>query len=318
MQSILSMILKTERELIDGIEVDWSSIHLNLNVSDEFLLKNSDKMKGGFLRKNCDLIRKYPEKANWLTICRNPSDELIDVILENIDRLNKNHKIRLLSSTNPRLANFIIQNQQLKYIANNSNPGLTDYIIENWNKLPPTKFKNKNPKLFGLIMNDPNPDWRFLSGRVEIEFAEFLINHKNDLIWREVSFNSNPGLTKFLICNESDLYWPEITRNKNPRLMKLKIKNKLKLDWNYISQCYGQFLLDNIELANWKFVSRNKTPILTQLIMDNYDKLDYKALSSNKNKKLDSFKLKHLDKLDHKKLSLYINITRLSNRFYWV
>ena len=317
MWSILSLVIKPKKELTNGINVDWSSIHLNLSISDEFLLKNSDKIKGGFLRKNCDLIRKYPEKANWLTICNNPSDELIDVILENIDLLNKNHKFRLSRSTNPRLANFIIHNQQLKYIANNSNPGLTDYIIENWNKLPPTKFKNKNPKLFELIMNDPNPDWNFLSGRVEIEFAEFLINHKNDLIWKEVSFNSNPGLTKFLICNEPNLYWPGITRNKNPRLMKLKIKNKLKLDWDYISHYGGQFLLDNIELANWKFVSGNRNPILTKLIMDNYNKLDYEVLSSNKNKKLDNFKLKHLDKLDHKKLSLYMNITRLLNNFYW-
>ena len=172
----------------------------------------------------------------------------------------------------------------------NSNPDLTDFLILNWESLDNSKIHNKNPKLFELIKQSIKTpeDWISISCRTEIEFAEFLIKNKQYLHWRSISRNHNSGLTDFIIENEKEICKHTLTYTENPKLMQLKIKYKNELDWNYISEKYNnELLLDNLELADWDYLSKNESPELTNVIISHPGEVSFGYLSRNKNKLLD-------------------------------
>ena len=271
---------------------------------------------------------KYPEYVDWDYIPPFPStydnDEFADLWIKHNDRIN--YKCKIIGNSNPKMTKLILEiiatgqaknmPDYSKYLTNNKNPGLTDYFTTNWSTLNDSKFLNKNPKLFNLMMNDPDPNWGYLSQREEPEFAEFLIKNEEHLDLIMLARNSNPGLTDFIINIAHKLEMECLSFNKNPKLMELKKKNKDKLCWGYISACYGnELLLENLNMASWRSLSKNRNPEITETLINNPDKVDYENISRNANKKLIKFKEMHKDKLT----DLYCahsNILEIDNNFF--
>ena len=313
MRSILKLIIKVEKRIKPWIFVDWNLIISNPYVPDSILFKNREKLNTKkFLYRDLKLMKLYPDNINWPKMCRSKNELYVDLMLENI-RAVKSETYAFMEHPSPKLAPIILEhaNRFRLEVATNPNPGLTSYILHNWDLLPGTKYLNKNPKLFSRMMQDLNPDWHNLSSRNEPEFTEFLISHEKDLNWTVMSKNNNPELTELIIKNKDKLDYKRLTRNKNPKLMQLKIENKEKLDWELISAEETTLLLDNIELAVWLYVSMNKNSEITKLIMDNPDKLNYYYLPKNSNKKLDNFMYNNRHLLSHKMLSRYANIMEI-------
>ena len=130
---------------------------LNPHVSDRFKLKNKDKIKKKyFLYTDPKLMDKFPEFVDWNYNMQQPSaynnDEFVDLWIKYSNSIVDKGKI--MSNTNPKMAKLILKTihsassnkDYLWNLAFNKNPGLTDYLTTNWNKLPNTKFLNKNPK----------------------------------------------------------------------------------------------------------------------------------------------------------------------------
>ena len=323
MISILKLILKPVEKLRDWIIPKYYDMVLNPYVSDRFLLKNKNKLKTKmFLYKDPKLMDKYPEFVDWNYIGNSAynDDDFADLWIKHLDKI-RSHKI--IVNKNPKIAKLIKSMAKLTkystdswYLSTNSNPGLTEYLTKHWKLLPKTKFTNMNPKLFNLMMNDPNPCWISLSGREEPEFADFLIKNEENLNLDEIAKNSNPGLTDFIIKISHKLNMKQLTKNKNPGLSELKKSNKDKLDWNYISCGKDKLLLDNLGLADWAALSRNENQEVVETIVNNPDKVDYNGLSFNRNKKLIKFKEIHRSKLTHRALCSNSNILEIDNSFY--
>jgi len=341
MRSIISLLIVKKESVKTWINVDWNEIVDNDYVSDSFLLENESKLKvERFLHKNNKLIDKYPEKSDWDKICkrntpsfvnkRNPdavelwnddNKETIDLVLKHSNHLNNNNIGFLFTYyDDPRLSDLLIRNigkVSDAVIASCPNPYLTDYIITNWKKLPKDKFWNRNPRLFNLIMNDPDVDWTYVSERTEVEFAEFLIKNKEHLYWKAIVVNHNSGLTKFIIENESMLDLSLLILNRNPELMDLKIKNINKLDRKSILTYHRNadllLRLDRIHLIEWMHVFKNPNPKLTDLITSTVCSWN-NQLSENTNKKLEKYKYERRDRLNHSLLSKHHNILELDKK----
>jgi hypothetical protein len=235
-------------------------------------------------------------------------------------------KCKIISNPNPKMTKLILETiatGQSKimpdypwYLATNKNPGLTDYLTTNWNKLNYSKFYNKNPKLFDLMMNDPNPSWSILSEREEPEFADFLIKNEEKLNLRLLARNSNPGLTDFIIKIAYKLNMDYLSDNRNPKLTELKNKNKDKLNWIVISaHCNNELLLNNLDKAHWCSLSGNENSEIIETLINNPDKVNYDRISKNENKKLIKFKEIHKDKLTDQYCA-HSNILEIDNSFY--
>jgi len=314
MISILSLLVKSKLKFKPWVKVEWKCIIHNRFVPDSVLLENEKKIKSKqYLYRNIKLMNKHPEKNNWIRVVAEGKHLNLCKQYQhiNIDKLVK--------SRDPIMADFIIS-QMKRYpihVAMNSNPGLTYFLILNWETLDNNKIHNKNPKLFELIMQSikTKDDWIFISGRTEIEFAEFLIKNKQHLHWITISRNHNSGLTDFIIENEKEICKQTLTYNENPKLLQLKIKYKDELDWNHISGEYSnELLLDNLDRANWDDLSQNQNPELTNVIISHPEQVSFNYLSRNKNKMLDNFKKEHKDKLDHTAMSIYSNIMEIDKR----
>lgn len=264
---------------------------------------------------------KYPEFVDWNYIGNSAynNDNFADLWIKHFDKI-RHHKI--IVNKNPKMAKLIKSVALTKsstdswYLSMNSNPGLTEYLTKHWKLLPKTKFTNTNPKLFNLMINDPNPCWLSLSGREETEFAEFLIKNEEHLDLDELAKNSNPGLTELIIKISHKLNMKQLTKNKNPALLELKKRNKDKLYWNYISEyCKDELLLENLDKAHWWGLSKNENREITETIVNNSDKVDYHGLAFNRNKKLIKFKEIHKDKLTDQYCT-HSNILEIDNNFY--
>jgi len=296
MDSILKLVLIPKRKLKQWVKIHWDVIRFNPSVPDSFLLENESNLGSKvFLCKDRELISKYPEKTDWSLVCKFSLNTCADLIMKNTHLL-KGHLLDIvIGSTNPKLVDLIIRSlRHVDYydcynVAINHNPGLTQYLKDNWKYLPHVKFLNKNSKLFDLMMNDPDPNWKALSSRTEPEFSDFLIRNKLNLNWHVVSNNSNSGLTDFLIENEDLLDKDTIVYNRNPKLLHLRIKYLKPPHWNYLSEFDDDLPLLYPECIVWKFMSLNPSKKLTKLIIDNHKKLDYSRLSRNKNSKLNKF-----------------------------
>jgi hypothetical protein len=327
MISILKLILKPVEKLRDWIEPNYDAMILNPYVPDKFLLKNRNKIKSKyFLYTDPKLMDKFPEFVEWNYV-RNDSynnDNFADLWIKHADRITNKGKI--IANTNPKMAKLILEtirlfplNRMQDYLwglASNENPGLTDYLTTNWNKLPNTKFLNKNPKLFDLMMSDPNPYWNWLSTREEPEFADFLIKNEKYLNIEEILKNSNPGLTEFIINISYQINKYCLSENKNPGLLELKKRNKDKLNWRFIST-YGkdELLLENLDLADWLSLSDNENQELTEILINSPDKVNYNEIALNSNKKLIKFKEAHEDKFHHFSLCSRSNIMEINSNF---
>lgn len=344
MRSILGPIIVKKECVKSWINVDWTKIVDNDYVSDSFLLENESKLKvKTFLYKDNKLIDKYPEKSNWEKICKRNTPEIINKLnpnavdlwnnntKETIDLVLKHSKYLTLDCMrylfvcydDPRLSDLLLKNignVSDEIISLCSNPYLTDYIITNWKTLPDDKVFNRNPKLFNLIMNDPDIDWVYVSQRTEIEFAEFLIKNKEHLYWKEITYNHNPGLTNFIIENEINLDLNLLTLNRNPKLMDLKIKNITRLNRRHILMYPRNadlllilHQLNPISPEELRFVFKNSSPKLTDLITS-FQCLWPHVLSENTNKELEEYKYKQRDTLNHSTMSKYHNILELDKK----
>ena len=327
MLGILKLTLKPVEKLRDWVDPYYDAMILNPYVPDKFLFKYRNKIKSKyFLYTNPKLMDKFPKFVDW--DYKNDlynNDEFADLLIKHSSRIT--NKVKIIINTNPKMAKLILETlhsvtpsrrqEYLWDLAWNKNPGLTDYLTTNWNKLPNTKFLNKNPKLFNLMMSDPYPYWNWLSGREEPEFADFLIKNERYLNIQELSKNSNPGLTEFIINISCEINMHYLSENKNPGLLELKKRNKDKLNWEFIST-YGkdELLLENLDLADWLSLSCNKNQELTEILINNPDKVNYNEIALNSNKKLIKFKEAHEDKFHHFSLCSHSNIMEIDSNFY--
>jgi hypothetical protein len=323
MISVLKLILKPVEKLRDWVKPNYDAMCMNPHVSDRFKLRNKDKITWKhFLYTDPKLMDKFPEFVDWDYIGNSvySNNDFADLWLKHSDKIGG---YKIITNKNPKMAKLIQETvsfeslNDMSYVAMNSNPGLTEYLTKNWKLLPKLKFINRNPKLFNLMMNDPNPCWSNLSGREEPEFSEFLIKNEEHLDLEMIAKNGNPGLTEFIIKLSPKLNMWFLTHNKNPDLLELKKSNKDKLDWNYISEyCKDELLLENLDKVHWWGLSKNENREITETIINNPDKVDYHGLSFNRNKKLIKFKEIHKSKLSYHALCSRSNILEVDNSFY--
>ena len=190
MNSIIKLTLKPDLILKPWIRLE-SGIMYNDLVPESFLIKIKEILPDEFLHRDVRLMKKYPNHINWNEVYNYSDDEHVDLIIErfnkdphNVDFLTKNKNPRIVSyllKHYKTVSNYVGHAYYLSTMAQNSNPGLTDHIRENWDKLPSKKFLNKNPGLYDLMVPKSKQDFYLLSERSEEYFTDLLRKNWNKL-----------------------------------------------------------------------------------------------------------------------------------------
>ena len=187
----------------------------------------------------------------------------------------------LCLNPNPKIAKLIIDLKDPDYyaIAVNPNPGLTEFIIKNINKINTCYLaKNINPMLADLIISFNN------------------IKYDSD-----ICTNPNPGLTDFLLLNKSFILnsfaaFYKLSRNTNPLLVELIMENP---DWYIISRNSNigltDFILSHPDEVNYDSLSSNTNPLLAELIIKNKHRLNWYNIFENSNSGLTNFIIENYD-----------------------
>ena len=160
-----------------------------------------------------DLIIRNSSKLNKYKIINNPNPGLTEFLINSIHYFSTTYYYTTCKNTNPGLAEDIINNTDMRFIIENSNTGLTEFIKKNF-RPEYTKYllMNTNPLLADLIIEFCNDSTEVSSNR-NPGLTEYILAHKYDP--NKLSKNSNPGLTELLIkCKNIH---PD---NTNPKLLK--------------------------------------------------------------------------------------------------
>lgn len=181
----------------------------------------------------------------------NPSPLLTKFLIKEF-KLTPSNLYYLTLNNNPELAEFIIlkknhfNNKCWCNIGGNSNPGLTNFIRENYfiHRKNYRLSSNTNPEIADLILLDPYPTFE-LSTNPNTGLTNFLLNSTISVKYNTnpalaplimsltppVYENSNVGLTDFILSNPptTALSWNRLALNTNPGLEKFIYENKNRI-----------------------------------------------------------------------------------------
>ena len=199
MKSILSLILKSEDELLPWI----NTIH-----------------------DYCEGVKSIPVK---LLIAMEPYAS---------DLFNHHDSYwRLVADcSDPMLTKFIRKHQHhiIHHMTNNTNPALADLIIKYCNETNESCFSNPNVGLTDYIINSPESviDYVDLSRNKNPMLTEFIIASYEKLNKQLLCWNENPALVELIMLEP---HWEKISENPNTGLTEIIINNPDKVDYNRLS-----------------------------------------------------------------------------------
>jgi hypothetical protein len=140
------------------------------------------------------------------------------------------------------------------------------------------------------------------------EYMDHLMEHPDDIYWRELSYNPSPDAVALLQANPDKICWKLLCSNQSPTAVAILKANPTKIDWwmlssnpkamallraNPDSVCIDslcsntcadamvlvrqslRFLTDN----GWGYLSANCCA--TDLLAEHFDKIDWMRLSGN-------------------------------------
>ena len=246
MNSILSLIIKPQYDLLPGFKPGMFLYHNNHPYIKDYIRKNEINVNldaVAIAPLVAEITLRHSGKVRAGNLFQNSSPLLTDVIL-NHKELEDNYGSLCLNS-NPKLADLIISfkdrftNEHWYYISMNPNEGLTEFIKEHVEIVKKYKLDcNTNPKLTDLIKVHYA---RQLSGELILPDDEHLINNPNPLFApviiklhmikpdKFIFGNRNPGLTDYIL-NHPNIDFNQIALNFNPKLFKFVFDNRHKID----------------------------------------------------------------------------------------
>jgi hypothetical protein len=264
MNLILSSILKPYYVPFEWVKVNYEILSMNPSLKlTKFMINNYDKLhihkeinEGLILYKLRDL--KVIMGGKLLKNTTNPDlasyvihDYVLDsqlksrnekVIRHNIANriyivdaaIDDNWKWQLIPS--PQLTQVIINSRHHNwhYIASNSNPELTDFILKNISVIEENEYLTE--KITKVSDSDNEDDVNYFGKpggfltNTNPAFAKLIMGYQvARKYWHYVSTNSNEGLTDFIIQNKKFIQ-PSIVSNTNKKLLSLIYEMKDTID----------------------------------------------------------------------------------------
>ena len=268
MNLILSSILKPYYVPFEWVNVNYEILSMNPSLKlTKFMINNYDKLfineeiinEGLILYKLRDL--KVIMGGKLLRNTTNPdlASYVIDEHVSNSQLSSKNEEVikynianRIYtvdasiednwgwqSTPSPQLTQAIINSRHYNwhYIASNSNPGLTDFIIKNITVIEENEYlTEKITKVSDENDEDDENDVNYFGKprgfltNTNPAFAKLIMGYRNTRVyWHYVSTNSNEGLTDFIIQNKKFVQ-PSIASNTNKKLLSLIYEMKDVID----------------------------------------------------------------------------------------
>jgi hypothetical protein len=162
-----------------------------------------------------DLIKKYPHKIDWHSLCKNPAPAAIDLITKQLKKNPKSKKISWQSLCRNPAALHIIQSNRSKII--------TDILCMN------ELCMNTAPEAIHLIKSimENYPfmvDLKYLSSNTTPEAIEILETNLDKIDWMRLS--RNPAAIHLLEANPDKISWKELSAN--PAIFKQSYEYVLK------------------------------------------------------------------------------------------
>ena len=198
------------------------------------------------------------------------------------------HGPEILQNPNPKLAELILNYTLVNVeLIKNNNPGLTEYLIN----LPKQ-----------LTEDDLRIYWKEISSNNNPGLTEHLLNNKDKLDENLLIHNNNPGLTNIIIeimvvrkISGENNNNPKLTdlmvkfgfanSNNNPLLAPYIIKGKWSRDvCDNTCSLLAYYIMSG--RVDWRRISGNSNPGLTNIILKNEKKLHLNSLATNSNPEL--------------------------------
>ncbi len=265
MNSIISLIVKAYYVPLEWVNVNYKILSMNPSLKlTKFMINNYDKLfineelvnEGLILYKLKDLkvimggkllgnttnpelanyvINDYVSNSQWSS----KNEEVIKYNIANriymVDAETDDHW-KWQSIPSPQLTQVIINSRHYNwhYIASNSNPELTDFILKNISVIEENEYLTE--KITEVSDSDDEDDVNYFGKpggfltNTNPAFAELIMGYQNTRVyWHHVSVNPNEGLTDFIIKNKKFIQ-PSIASNTNKKLLNLIYEMKDMID----------------------------------------------------------------------------------------
>jgi hypothetical protein len=330
-ENIRSTILKKFAEILPSkyVLLDWI---------------NKDKINWSYLSLNpnaIDLLKDNQDKIDWYLLSANPNAiDLLETRIEYENNLDDNEYNELV----------ILQNSISWYLLS-QNPNAIKLLKNNYNEIMWYQLaKNSNPNAIKLLQKKIKVGFAHSDSEESLWFSlsqnpnvmEILKDNPEQIIWCELSKNSNPDAIELLKnrieyennLNRKQYYnlearykidWNELL--KNPNAIDLLKENPKKINFNYLSanpkaidllkeQIKYENTLDVKEYKvlknkiNWEYLSANPNAI--DLLKENPDKINWKTLCSNPNA-IDLLK----ERIEYEKTLADEELDELENKISW-
>lgn len=197
--------------------------------------------------KALSILKKFPNKIHWPSLCRNNHPEAVQMILENPTKrswsdLNLNHSKEILSLVkrnnkvdwynvvkNPYADEFIEEFFNLKRQNLTLLPNSEEYDYVCWMRVCSNPLAAKYLKDFKDKIN-----WNYLSENPAPEAIELLKENPNLIDWNAFSLNTNPEALKILLENPKKIYWYNLS--ENPAAISVLEQNKSDICYPSLSK----------------------------------------------------------------------------------
>lgn len=247
--------------------INWRNLCKTSNPNIIKLLKQYDnKIHQVFWRHICSnpyaveliLDKKYKHNIYWKQLCANTNDIILELVSNNLDKLNHDCLLSLCQNTNPKAIEIIIKiMNNIKYVNKLkitytcwiylwSNPSAYKLILSNLDKL-------RNEWSYEFLCKNINTD--------VLKFIEKNIDKLNNFYcWNNLCQNTNSYAIKIISNNIDKIYdnsWCKLCLNTNTDALELVSKH-----------------LDKLNASSWSNLCANPNPQAFELVKNNLSKLD--------------------------------------------